>query len=581
MSIKYWGVYSIIRVGFNQFKYICEFYIFMKKAIITLTLLLAISFVDAQTYNFYFGNLHAHTGYSDGNDDGNSPNATSAFNYAKSSLNMHFLGISEHNHNESTNMSLANWTNLKNETAAANQDGTFVCMYGMEWGTISTGGHFLIYEFDSLIGWNPGAHQIFVAKGDYTSLYPIIKNKSGAFATLAHPASSDFDGIFSNAYNSVWDDAVVGVAIFNGPSSSTNTTYSNPSTTSFNARFEDLLKKGYKVGPTIDHDNHATTFGRTTQGRTVVLATSLTKSNIADAYRNMRFYASQDYNLKVSYTIGTKQMGSITTLAGTPTISVSVSDIDLEATTSIVVKAGVPGSGSNPTTLTSNTNSSTLTFTDNTLANLATKYYYVEVTQADGHKAWTSPIWYTRNDAVLPITLTRFTATISSENKVKLNWTTATEYNNDRFEIEHSLDGSNFNLIGTLDGKLKSTELVEYTFTHESPGAGINYYRLKQIDLDGTITYSDLVAASLKTKEIKFKNHILREGQLSFAIESPEAMDANFQLIDITGKLIATSNQKIQVGLGTFDISIPDIPTGIYTATLTTPIGAISYKLKK
>jgi hypothetical protein len=553
----------------------------MKKVITLLTFLCAFSFANAQTYNFYFGNLHAHTGYSDGDNDGNSPNATSAYNYAKASLNMHFLGISEHNHNESTNMSLANWTNLKNETAAANQDGTFVCMYGMEWGTISTGGHFLIYEFDSLIGWNPGAHQVFVAKGDYTSLYPIIKFHPGAFATLAHPTASDFDGIFSNAYNSIWDDAVIGVAIYNGPSTSTNTTYSNPSTSSFNARFEDLLKKGYHVGPTIDHDNHNTTFGRTTQGRTVVLATSLTKNNIADAYRNRRFYASQDYNLKVSYTIGTKQMGSITTIAGTPTITVSVSDDDAEATTSIVVKSGVPGSGSNPTTLTSNTNSSTLTFTDNSLANLSTKYYYIEVTQADGHKAWTSPIWYTRNDAVLPITLTRFTAAATKENIVKLNWTTASEFNNDRFEIEHSIDGSNFKLIGTLKGKLKSTELLEYSFTHETPDAGINYYRLKQIDVDGTITYSDLVAASLKTKEIKFKNHILREGQLSFAIESPNALDATLQLVDITGKLITSSNQKIQVGLNTVDLYIPEIPAGIYTVSLKTSLGTISYKLKK
>jgi hypothetical protein len=197
-------------------------------------------------------------------------------------------------------------------------------MYGMEWGTISTGGHFLIYEFDSLIGWNPGAYDILVAKGDYTSLYPIIKYHSGAFATLAHPNASDYDGIFTGTYNSVWDDAVVGVAMRNGPSTSTNTTYSNPATSTFNARYTDLLKKGYHVGPTIDHDNHNTTFGRTTQGRTVVLATSLTKSNIADAYRNMRFYASDDYNLKITYTIANKQMGSITTQVGTPTISVSI-----------------------------------------------------------------------------------------------------------------------------------------------------------------------------------------------------------------------------------------------------------------
>lgn len=109
----------------------------MKRLILLLTTIGIISLANAQTYNFYFGNLHSHTGYSDGNNDGNSPTPTSAYTYAKLSTNMHFLGISEHNHNESTNMSLANWSALKSQTAAANQDGTFVCMYGMEWGASS------------------------------------------------------------------------------------------------------------------------------------------------------------------------------------------------------------------------------------------------------------------------------------------------------------------------------------------------------------------------------------------------------------------------------------------------------------
>ncbi len=557
------------------------FFTLMRKLFLLITTVFLFSLAQAQTYYHYFGNLHSHTEYSDGNNDGNCPNASTAYTYAKSSTNFHFLGISEHNHNESTNMSLTNWTNLKNETSAANQDGTFVCMYGMEWGTISTGGHFLIYEFDSLIGWNPGAHQVYVAKGDYTSLYPIIKYHSGAFATLAHPTSSDFDGIFTGAYNSVWDDAVVGVAMRNGPSTSTNTTYSNPSTSDFNARFTDLLKLGYHVGPTIDHDNHNTTFGRTTQGRTVVLATSLTKANIADAYRNMRFYASDDYNLKISYTIGGKQMGSITTQAGTPTINVSITDDDGETSSTIALMSGVPGSGSTPTQLTSVSNSNTLTYTHTGLTDLSTRYYYLVVTQPDGHKAWTSPIWYTRDDAAMPITLIRFNAVAKSENKVELNWATASEYNNDRFEIEHSVDGSNFEVIGTRKGKINSKDIIEYNFVHEQASAGINYYRLNQIDVDGKNTYSDLVVASIKTKDIKFNSHVIRNGQVSFAIESPYATEAELQFLDITGKLIASTKQKLVVGLNTIDVYIPEIPEGIYNAILQTSTSRLTYKLKK
>lgn len=554
----------------------------MKKTFITLTLLLVISLTYAQTYNYYFGNLHSHTGYSDGNDDGNSPTPASAFTYAKLSTNFHFLGVSEHNHNESTNMSIANWNGLVSQANAANQDGTFICLSGLEWGTQATGGgHVVIYGFDSLIGWNPGAYQIYVAKNDFESLFNYLKRKNGAFGTFTHPGTTDFGGVFSNAYKSNWDDVLVGVSMRNGPSTSTNTTYSNPSTSNYNARYEDLLRLGYHVGANLDHDNHATTFGRTAQSRTVVLATSLTKANILDAYRNMRFYASDDWNLKVNFTIGSKPMGSITTQAGTPTISVSITDDDGEIASSITLMSGVPGSGSNPQSLTSVSNSNNLTYTHTGLANNNTRYYYLVILQPDGHRVTTSPIWYTRNDAVLPITLTRFTAKAAKDNKVVLEWTTASEYNNDRFEIEHSVDGSKFSLIGTVKGKLKSTEITEYSFTHENAKAGINYYRLKQIDVDGTSTYSDLVATSLKSKEIKFNNHIFRDGQISFAIESPEIAEATLQLTDITGKLIASKQETLQVGINTFDVYVPEIPDGIYTATLSTSLGRISYKMKK
>lgn len=552
----------------------------MRRIVLLITILCTYSLANAQTYNFYFGNLHSHTGYSDGNNDGNSATPALAYAYVKSSLNMHFLGISEHNHNESTNMSLANWALLKSQTATANQDGTFVCMYGMEWGTISTGGHFLIYEFDSLIGWNPGAYNILVAKGDYTSLYPIIKYHSGAFATLAHPSNSDFDGFLTNTYNSIWDDAVIGVAVRNGPSTSTVTSYTEIGT-DYQSSYNNALKLGYHVGPTIDHDNHATTFGRTTQGRTVVLATSLTKSNIADAYRNMRFYASDDYNLKVTYKIGTKYMGSITTQVGTPTISVTIVDDDGEIPSSIKIKSGTPGSGTTPGTLTTVTNTNTLTYTDNSLANGSTKYYYIEILQADGHRALTSPIWYTRDDASLPITLTRFTAQTKSDNKIELQWTTASEYNNDRFEIERSTDGSNFTVIGNVKGKLNSKEITEYTFVDENASAGINYYRLNQIDRDGANTYSDLVAANVKSEEIKFNNYFFREGQVSFSLASPFVTDAELKLVDISGKTIATINQKLVVGLNTIDVYVPEIPTGIYNAILQTSIGRVTFKLKK
>jgi PKD repeat protein len=101
-------------------------------------------------------------------------------------------------------------------------------------------------------------------------------------------------------------------------------------------------------------------------------------------------------------------MGSVFTHTGTPTISVTVTDPDGELTSSIKLYYGVPGSGTAATVLTSNTSSNTLTYT-HSIANLAQYYYYLEITQTDGNKIWTSPIWYKRNDAASSVPVANFT----------------------------------------------------------------------------------------------------------------------------------------------------------------------------
>ena len=114
----------------------------------------------------------------------------------------------------------------------------------------------------------------------------------------------------------------------------------------------------------------------------------------------MRFYSSDDWNVKVNFTIKNKPMGSILSYTGAATISANVTDPDVsETVSSIAIYYGVPGSGTNPTVLTTVTNTANLSYTHN-LANNSTYYYYLKITQNDGNIIWTSPIWYTRNDAL-------------------------------------------------------------------------------------------------------------------------------------------------------------------------------------
>jgi hypothetical protein len=91
--------------------------------------------------------------------------------------------------------------------------------------------------------------------------------------------------------------------------------------------------------------------------------------------------------------------------------------------------------------------------------------------------------------SIVPVELTSFSANVV-DRSVVLNWTTATEINNQGFEIEKSADGISFNNIGFVPGFGTTTEPKSYSYTDQSVDNGTNYYRLKQIDFDGSFTYS-------------------------------------------------------------------------------------------
>lgn len=344
------------------------------------------------TLNYYFGNFHSHSEYSDGTGL-----PSGDFAYGDAANCMDFLGISEHNH-VAAGMALSNWA-LGRAQAAAATTSTFLALYGMEWGVISGGGHVIVYGVDKLLGWDPGQYETYVAKNDYTGtagLFPTINAFGGnAFATLAHPNNSDYNGIMST-YNAEADSAIVGTAVENGPSTSTNTTYSDPPTSmAYLSFYRNMLAKGYHLGPTIDHDNHNVTHGHTATSRTVVLATSLTENNILGAMRQMHFYATEDCSAYVTFKVNDAILGSIVTNSGPPTITVSTTTSN--PVTSLKIYSGVAGSGTNATILTSTT-SGAINYTHTALANGTSRYYYIDITESDGKRTVTAPIWYTRND---------------------------------------------------------------------------------------------------------------------------------------------------------------------------------------
>jgi hypothetical protein len=512
------------------------------KTFFTLILLIFNYLTVVGQYNYYFGNIHAHSTYSDGNSEPNGFTPLQNYNYADASLHFDFLGISDHNH-AGAGMSLPNYALGLNDAILGTINGSFVALYGMEWGTISNGGHVVIYGYNQLIGWEPGNYDVYNAVNNYNGLFAKVAATPGAFAYLAHPAIGDYNDLLtlplaSYPYNSVNDQAIVGMALRSGPAFSTNTTYSNPSSSSFLARYKEALAKGYHLGAGLDHDNHYTTFGRTAQSRMVVLANNLTQADIMDGIRNMRTYASDDWNCKVAFTINTGNwMGSIVSNPGNPTLQVNITDDDAEPISSIDIYYGVPGSGIISTLLHSALSTTTLTYT-HSIANLSEYYYYVIIEQADGDRIVTSPIWYRRDDTVLPITWENWQATTTDNHHILLNWkptaAAAAVLKSAPAMLQESSDGLTFQDVMPL--RLQEDE---FSFLEDKHITGNRFYRL-EIHWDGQLYYSPVLSVFRESNTLILNGLYPNPAtdEIFLNLFSPQSENVELRIFSTTGMLV-------------------------------------------
>jgi|GEM_PF-4728047 len=115
------------------------------------------------------------------------------------------------------------------------------------------------------------------------------------------------------------------------------------------------------------------------------------------------------------------------------------------------------------------------------------------VTENSALNSTGSPLNVTNNNNPLPVTLTDFKATKEAQTSL-LSWSTTEEFNSDRFDVEHSLNAKNWNLIGTVKSKGESKISEKYSLIHPEPVEGENLYRLKMVDQDGTFAYSRIVS---------------------------------------------------------------------------------------
>jgi len=165
----------------------------------------------------------------------------------------------------------------------------------------------------------------------------------------------------------------------------------------------------------------------------------------------------------------------------------------------------------------------------------------------------------------LPIQLVSFTAQLSSGKSI-INWTTSFELNNHHFEVEKSADGRSFAFLSNITAVGTSNTASSYTLTDANPFAGITYYRLKQVNADGSYTYSKVVAVNKGTYISELVNAYPNptRGPVEVRFTSASATRAIVQVTDAKGLLVASKNIAASEGLNSTTINLGQFAQGTY-----------------
>lgn len=178
-------------------------------------------------------------------------------------------------------------------------------------------------------------------------------------------------------------------------------------------------------------------------------------------------------------------------------------------------------------------------------------------------------ICYTPADAA-PVTMTYFRSTPQAKH-IQLEWATANEVNNEGFEVQRSIDGSSFVNVGWVNGRGTANEEQTYQFTDDEVQANTTYfYRLQQMDIDGTSAFSPVRSAMITDGKLVqvtefFPNPVGKgTGVASFHVNMPEAGQMAIQLIDAQGRLVKEFNQEYAAGQSTFALPVMEVRAGQY-----------------
>lgn len=187
------------------------------------------------------------------------------------------------------------------------------------------------------------------------------------------------------------------------------------------------------------------------------------------------------------------------------------------------------------------------------------------------------------HSTVLPIELTALTATCDGR-KALVEWTTASERNNDYFSLEHSDDAINFTEIARIAGAGNNIVPLDYSYTDYGVHGGDNYYRLVQVDYDGTRTASEIVVANCieasgEPEVLAYPNPF--SGDLTVELENFGDRPARIDVYDMLGRLVYTEEVGTPQNSYQTVLHFGNLPDATYTVRVGTADFVINRKVVK
>lgn len=152
-----------------------------------------------------------------------------------------------------------------------------------------------------------------------------------------------------------------------------------------------------------------------------------------------------------------------------------------------------------------------------------------------------------------------------------LTWNTSTEVDNKEFVIERSTDGNTYNTIGKVNGKGTSIDKQEYSFLDISADKGLTRYRLKQVSIDGTYQYSNIIKIDKSTANNFTITSMtpLEEGgivEISLAVKKPSTV--SYKVTKLNEQPIYKATQTLQAGKNIISVDLTDYEVGSYELTI-------------